>query len=86
MGKYAVLSAFAFAAIGACAGAYVMQPYTPHMPSWFLLVLCPTAVLEVFIPTADPDGGFRWMVTIVNAIIYGFVGITLANYFRLDEK
>jgi hypothetical protein len=58
----------------------------PHLPPVLAFILCPAGVLGWSIPTANPDAGFLWLVTIVNAVIYGLVGVTSAMFFRVDDN
>ncbi len=57
-----------------------------HLPPVLAFILCPAGLLGWLTPTADPDAGFFWLMKIVNAVIYGLVGVTSAMFFRVDDN
>ena len=86
MGKKTIYLGLTFAAIGFVLANYAARLGSrADLPYLFLLALCPAGLLGWLIPTADPDAGFIWLVTVVNAIIYGSVGVTLGLWLRVDE-
>jgi hypothetical protein len=57
-----------------------------HLAPLLAFILCPAGLLGSLTPTANPDTGFLWLVKIVNAVIYGLIGVTCAMFFRVDDN
>jgi len=83
MGRNSICCGLAFAVIGFVFGAYALSwGAVPNLPLALIVVMCPAAILGDLAPG---DAAFLWMLTALNAIIYGVVGILLANLLHLDQ-
>lgn len=87
MGRNAIFCGLAFAVVGFIAGVYALSWATiPNLPLPLLLLMCPAAIIGALTPTAEPDPDFMWMITALNAMLYGIIGVVLANLLHLDDK
>jgi hypothetical protein len=84
MGRNSIVCAFVFSVIGFIFGAYALSwGAVSNLPLPLVMVLCPAAILGDLAPG---DAVFLWMLTALNAIIYGGIGILLANLLHLDHE
>jgi hypothetical protein len=87
VGRNTIFCGLTFAVVGFIAAVYALSWGTiPNLPLPLLLLMCPAATLAALVPTADPDPEFMWMLTALNAILYGAVGIALSNLLHLDRE
>jgi hypothetical protein len=86
MGRNAIYCGVTFAVVGFIAAVYALSWGTiPNLPLPLLLLMCPAATLAALAPTADPAPEFMWMLTALNAILYGALGTMLATLLHLDD-
>jgi hypothetical protein len=87
MSRNAILCGMVFAVIGFVFGLYVLSwAAMPNLPLPLVLILCPAAILGSLAPAAETDTDFLWLLTALNAILYGGIGILLANLLHLDRE
>jgi len=87
MGRKAILSGLVFAVVGFIAAVYVLSwAAISNLPLPLLLLMCPAAILGSLASASETDPAFMWMLTAVNAMIYGVIGILAAKLLHLDDK
>jgi hypothetical protein len=87
MGRIAICCGLVFAVMGFVFGLYTLSwGAMPNLPLPLIVILCPAAILGFFAPGAEADADFLWLLTALNALLYGAIGILFANWLRLDEK
>lgn len=85
MGRNAICCGLAFAVVGFVFGLYTLSwGATSNLPAPLVLILCPAAILGAL--ESQPDTDFLWLLMAMNAILYGVVGVLLANLLHLDRK
>jgi hypothetical protein len=87
MSRSAIACGVAFAVVGFVFGLYALSwGAMPSLPTPLVLIMCPAAVLGALEPSASSDTDFLWLLMLLNAILYGGIGILLANLLHLDQK
>jgi hypothetical protein len=87
MGRNAICCGLAFAVIGFVFGLYTLSwGSMSNLPLPLVLILCPAALLGSLAPSAELDTDFMWLLMALNAILYGAIGILLANLLHLDKE
>lgn len=87
MSRNAIACGVAFAVVGFVFGLYALSwGAMPNLPLPLILILCPAAVLGSLAPSSASDTDFLWLLTLLNAILYGGIGILLANLLHLDRE
>jgi hypothetical protein len=87
LGRISIYSGGVFAVIGLIAGVYALSlGPLPNLPTPVLILLCPAAILGALAPTAEADVEFMWLIAILNAALYGALGIFLGRLFHVDEE
>jgi hypothetical protein len=84
MGRNTICCGFVFAVIGLIFGAYALSwGAVESLPLSLILVMCPAALVGDLAPG---DVAFLWVLTALNGIIYGGIGILMAYLLHLDKK
>lgn len=74
----------AFAVVGFVFGLYTLSwSSVSNLPTPLVVVMCPAAILAALDPS---DAEFLWIIAGVNTIIYGAIGVLLANLLHLDRE
>lgn len=85
MSRVAICFGAVFAVVGFIFGAYALSwGAMPDLPLPLILILCPAAIVGTLAPSAASDTDFLWLLILLNAILYGAIGILLANLLHLD--
>lgn len=87
MGRKAILCGAVFAVVGFIAAVYVLSwAAISNLPLPLLLLMCPAAIFGSLASGSETDPAFMWTLTVLNAMIYGAVGILAAKLLHLDDK
>jgi len=87
VGRTSIYTGIVFALVGLIAGIYVFSlGPTPDLPTFLLFLLCPAAILGAMSPTSTADSDFMWLIVVINAALYGMIGIGLGRLLRVDEE
>jgi hypothetical protein len=87
MSRNAIACGVAFAVVGFVFGLYALSwGAMPSLPTPLVLIMCPAAILGALEPSAASDTDFLWLLMLLNAILYGGIGILFANLLHLDRE
>ena len=86
MRRISIYTGVVFAVVGLIAGVYALSfgPF-PDLPTPILFLLCPAAILGILSP-AEADSDFMWLLAILNAVLYGAVGVFLGKLVHVDDE
>lgn len=87
MGRTSIYSGAIFSVLGFIAGVYALSfGPSPDLPASVLLVLCPAALLGALTATSQPDSASMWLIALLNALLYGGVGLLVGRFFQVEKK
>ncbi len=85
MGRVSIYTGFVFALIGLLTGIYVYSRGSiPDLPAPLLFALCPASILAFLSPTSEADTDFLWLLVVMNAAIYGAIGVLVGRLLHVD--
>jgi uncharacterized membrane protein YuzA (DUF378 family) len=87
VGRNAIFTGAVFAVVGFIAAVYVLSwSSISNLPLALALLMCPAAIIGSMASGSETDPTFIWSLTVLNAILYGVVGIVAAKFLHLDDK